>query len=144
MMPNKTIYVRDSDLPLFEQAQEQLGESISSLFAEFIRDRVAKIKPEGHIIIELMNRIRLKREAVNADSRLPDFLDSEYAEAEAYAGRSLKSLQAGEIKKAKILYFAANTYQEWADRDVKESRELGEKIGRLLEDKATPKKHPRK
>ena len=30
-MPNKTIYVKDTDLPLFDQAQEQLGESVSSM-----------------------------------------------------------------------------------------------------------------
>jgi hypothetical protein len=31
-MPNKTIYVKDADVQLLEQAQEQLGESISSMF----------------------------------------------------------------------------------------------------------------
>ena len=31
-MPNKTLYVKDADLPLFEQAQEQLGDSVSSMF----------------------------------------------------------------------------------------------------------------
>ena len=45
-MPNKTIYVKDTDLPLLEQAQEQLGDSVSSMFAEFLRERVAKLTPE--------------------------------------------------------------------------------------------------
>ena len=35
-MPNKTIYLREADLPLFEQAQEEFGDSVSSLFAEFL------------------------------------------------------------------------------------------------------------
>ena len=43
VMPNKTIYVKDTDLPLLEQAQEQLGDSVSSMFAEFLRERVAKL-----------------------------------------------------------------------------------------------------
>jgi hypothetical protein len=42
-MPNKTIYVKDTDLSLLEQAQEQLGDSVSSMFAEFLRERVAKL-----------------------------------------------------------------------------------------------------
>jgi hypothetical protein len=40
-MANKTIYVRDSDLALWELAQEHLGQqSISALFAEFLREKV--------------------------------------------------------------------------------------------------------
>jgi hypothetical protein len=39
-MPNKTIYVKDSDLPLWEAAQAKLGESMSTLFAEFLRQRI--------------------------------------------------------------------------------------------------------
>jgi hypothetical protein len=53
-MPNKTIYVKDADLPLLEQAQEQLGDSVSSMFAEFLRERVAKLSPEDNRIIELV------------------------------------------------------------------------------------------
>ena len=36
-MPNKTIYVKDSDLKLYEKAQE--SGSVSSLFSEFLRNR---------------------------------------------------------------------------------------------------------
>jgi hypothetical protein len=56
-MPNKTLYVKDADLPLFEQAQEQLGDSVSSMFAEFLRERVAGLTPEEGRILELMNEI---------------------------------------------------------------------------------------
>ena len=42
MMPNKTIYIKDSDLPLLEQAQKQLGDSVSSMFAEFLRDNARR------------------------------------------------------------------------------------------------------
>ena len=50
-MPNKTIYVKDTDLPLLEQAQEQLGDSVSSMFAEFLRERVANAEaaPSQHL-----------------------------------------------------------------------------------------------
>ena len=40
-MANKTLYVRDSDLALWELAQQHLGQqSISALFAEFLREKV--------------------------------------------------------------------------------------------------------
>jgi len=39
-MPNKTIYVKDSDLPLWDRAQRELGGSISSIFVEYLKERL--------------------------------------------------------------------------------------------------------
>jgi len=36
-MPNKTIYVKDEDLGLFEEAKKLGGESLSSVIAEALR-----------------------------------------------------------------------------------------------------------
>ncbi|MBV9500675.1 MAG: hypothetical protein JO138_14980 [Acidobacteriaceae bacterium] len=131
MMPNKTIYVKDSDLPLFEQAQELLGESVSSLFAEFLKERVGKIAPEERMA-ELLNQISRRRAALKKEHNLPQFIDGVYAEAEAYAKRALKSLRANEVHKAKALYYAANAYHAWAERDAKDVRELVAKITQML------------
>src|SRR4030081_404913 len=90
MMPNKTIYVKDADLPLLEQAQEQLGDSVSSMFAEFLRERVAKLTPEENRIIELINQITTTREALKNERDLPGFIEGEYAEAQTYAEKALK------------------------------------------------------
>jgi len=49
-MPNKTIYVRDADLPLWELAQEELGESISALFVKFLREKLPMIDAFVHIV----------------------------------------------------------------------------------------------
>ena len=49
-MPNKTIYVREDDLPLWEEAQKELGESISALFAEFLRKRINKMNVFVHVL----------------------------------------------------------------------------------------------
>ena len=130
-MPNKTIYVKDSDMPLFEQAQELLGDSVSSLFAEFLKERVGKVTPDERIA-ELMNQITRKRQALKEERGLPPFIDGIYAEAQSYAKKALKSLRAGEVQKAKALYYAANVYHERAERDAKEMREFGEKIAGLL------------
>jgi uncharacterized coiled-coil DUF342 family protein len=131
MMPNKTIYVKDSDVPLFEQAQELLGDSVSSMFAEFLKERVGKVAPHERIA-ELMNQITRKRADLKKESGLPQFIDAIYAEAESYAKKALKSLRAGEVRKAKALYYAANVYHERAERDAKDVREFREKIAGLL------------
>jgi hypothetical protein len=36
-MPSKTLYVKDADLPLFDRAQNELGESVSALLADCLR-----------------------------------------------------------------------------------------------------------
>jgi hypothetical protein len=140
MMPNKTIYVKDTDLPLLEQAQEQLGDSVSAMFAEFLRERVAKLTPEESRIIELINQITRKRASVRKERGLPGFLEAEYAEAEAYAEKALESVRGGEIREAKALYWAANAYHERAERDLKDNRELAEKIAELLGSEKNPRR----
>jgi EXLDI family protein len=40
MMPNKTIYVADADLPVFERAQELAGENLSSTIVQALRNFV--------------------------------------------------------------------------------------------------------
>ena len=131
-MPNKTIYVRDIDLPLLEQAQEQLGESVSSIFAEFLRERVANLRPEENRIIDLINQITAARETVKRQRDLPEFIDREHAEAQSYSERALKSFRAGEIRKTKALFWAANAYHDRAQRDAKEVKELNRRIAEML------------
>ena len=137
-MPNKTIYVKDTDLPLLEQAQEQLGDSVSAMFAEFLRERVARLSPEENRIIDLINQITTTRETLRQRRHLPQFIESEYAEAQSYAGKALQSFRAGEIRKTKALFWAANTYHDRAQRDAKEVIELNDKIAAMLgrDDKA--------
>src|SRR5436305_10666448 len=132
VMPNKTIYVKDADLRVLEQAQEQLGDSVSSMFAEFLRERVAKLSPEENRIIELINQITTTREALKRQRDLPEFIESEHAEAQSYAERALKSLRAGERRKSKALFWAANAYHDRAQRDAKEVKELNDKFGAML------------
>ena len=131
-MPNKTLYVKDADLSLFEQAQEQLGDSVSSMFAEFLRERVANLKPEEGRIVGLLNEITHGREAASRERSLPQFIDAEYAEAETYGNKALKSFQRGEIRKTKVLFYAANTYREKAERDLREAKELNQKLANML------------
>ena len=43
-LPNKTIYVKDTDLPIWEKAQKELGESISSAFIDYLKGRLERQK----------------------------------------------------------------------------------------------------
>jgi hypothetical protein len=140
-MPNKTIYVKDADLPLLEQAQEQLGESVSSMFAEFLRERVAKLSPEENRIIDLINQITTARETVKRQPDLPEFIESEHAEAQLYAERALKSFRAGEIRRTKALFWAANAYHDRAQGDAKEVKELNGRLAEMLRRDDKPAGH---
>ena len=131
-MPNKTLYVKDADLPLFEQAQEQLGDSVSSMFAEFLRERVAGLTPEEGRIVELMNEISRARDVASKARNLPQFIDAEYEEAEEHCKKALKSFQRGDIRKTKVFFYAASTYRNKAERDLKEARDLNEKMAEML------------
>jgi hypothetical protein len=142
-MPNKTIYVKDTDLPLLERAQEQLGDSVSSMFAEFLRERVAKMTPEENRILELINQITTAREALKKRRDVPEFIDSEHGEAQVYAEKALKSFRTAAMSRTKALFWAANTYYERAQRDAKEVAELNAKIAGLLA-RSNAQSRPRK
>ena len=43
-LPNKTIYVRDTDLLVWERAQKELGDSISSAFIDYLKERLERQK----------------------------------------------------------------------------------------------------
>lgn len=60
-MPNKTLYVKDSDLPLWEKAQAELGESVSSLFADCLRQRLEEKarEKEQDTVLGRMEKIKL-------------------------------------------------------------------------------------
>lgn len=49
-MPNKTLYVRESDLALWDLAQDQLGQSMSALFAQFLHERVQTMNVFVHVV----------------------------------------------------------------------------------------------
>jgi hypothetical protein len=46
-MPTKTLYVKEADLPLFDRAQNELGESISALLADCLRRQLESRGAQG-------------------------------------------------------------------------------------------------
>src|SRR3712207_5650116 len=58
LMPTKTLYVRDEDVPLWEQAEKLAGGSASALITEVLRNYVAQFYsgnsvrlPTGRILV---------------------------------------------------------------------------------------------
>jgi len=49
-MAKKTLYIKDSDLPIWDLAQAEFGESISTLFADFLRERVKTMSAFVHVL----------------------------------------------------------------------------------------------
>jgi EXLDI family protein len=58
-MPNKTIYVADADLPIFERAQELAGENLSATIVHALRRLVAveeaRMRGLGEIVLRVGN-----------------------------------------------------------------------------------------
>jgi hypothetical protein len=132
-MPNKTIYVKESDLQLFEQVQEQLGDSVSSMFSDFLRERVTGLNPAENRIAGMLEQIGERRQAVKADRDLPAFVDGAFAEAQTHAEKALKKLRADKIKGAKISLWTANSYLELADKNLKQAKEINGKINEMAD-----------
>ena len=101
---------------------------------------VAKLTPEENRVIELINEIGMAREALRERS-LPEFVDGEYAEAQGYAEKALKSVRASEISRTKALFWAANAYYERAKSDANQIGTLNEKIAGML---GASQKQPRR
>lgn len=130
-MPNKTIYVKDSELQLFEEIQEQLSTSLSSLFSEFLRERVANMNPAESRIASMIGQISARREAAQADRGIPPFINGGYALAEEYAKKSLRAIQTGKIRDAKILLWTASSYLDLTERNLKHVKDVNEKIAAM-------------
>ena len=130
-MPNKTIYVKDADIPIFESTQEELGESVSSLFAEFLRNKLAAQTADEKKALDLVKQIRRDKKARKAEGAGVAVL-SEYNEAEAYAVQVWRLLQNGELVAARNLFIGAQSYQNIANRTAQNYRNISRELTRLL------------
>jgi hypothetical protein len=57
-----------------------------------------KLSPEENRIIDLINQITSTREVLKRRSFVPEFIESEHAEAQSYAEKALKSFRAGDAE----------------------------------------------
>lgn len=131
-MPNKTLYIKEADLPLFEQVQEQFGDSVSSMFSEFLRERIGGLSPGEDRILGLMNEVSARREALKTARQVPAFMAGIYAESETHAQSALKKFRARRIRDSKISLMAAISYQELAEQTLRHVKDIRERIDRAV------------
>jgi hypothetical protein len=130
-MPNKTIYVKEADIPIFESTQEELGESVSSLFAEFLRNKLAAQTADEKKALDLVKQIRRDKKEKKAEGAGAAVL-SEYNEAEAYAVQVWRLLQNGEFVAARNLFIGAQSYHNIANRTAQSYRNISRELARIL------------
>lgn len=56
-MPNKTIYVSEQDVPLFDEAKESAGEALSSVIARALREYVSKHQKKAQGMKEISVKV---------------------------------------------------------------------------------------
>ena len=130
-MPNKTIYVKDADLPIFAEAQKELGESISSLFASFLRERLANLTEQEKQVLHLIKQIKRDRDAV-VKKGVRGESKSEFDQAEAYARKVLEAIRNKDHLTARNLWSGAQSYQAIAHRSAESYRKISKAIDRAL------------
>ena len=86
-MPNKTIYVREEDLPVFEEAEKLGGDSLSGIIAEALRRFVAVKRAEMFGMQEYTLPAGVLR-SQGADTRKVRFVGRLLAEAEVLTGQT--------------------------------------------------------
>ena len=87
-MPNKTIYVREEDVSLFEEAEKLCGDSLSSVIAEALRRFVATKKAEQQGMKEHTLPVGVLRSQGADDVRTVRFVGRLLAEAEVFTGQT--------------------------------------------------------
>ena len=87
-MPNKTIYVREEDLPVFEEAERLGGDSLSSIIAEALRRFVDVKRAELFGMREHALPVGVLRSQGDDDVRTVRFIGRLLAEADVYHGQT--------------------------------------------------------
>lgn len=87
-MANKTIYVKDEDLQVFEEAEKLGGDSLSSIIAEALRRFVATKRAEQQGMQEYTLSVGILRSQGDDDTRKVRFVGRLLAEAEVLTGQT--------------------------------------------------------
>ena len=87
-MANKTIYVKDEDLQIFEEAERLGGDSLSGIIAEALRRFVAVKRAELYGMREHALTVGVLRSQGADDVRKVRFVGRKLAEAEVLTGQT--------------------------------------------------------
>ena len=123
-MPNKTIYVRDEDISLFEEAERLGGDSLSGIIAEALRRFVATKRAEQQGMKECNLTVGVLRSQGDDDTRKVRFVGRLLAEAEVFTGQTSDRDDRGtcyrvyQTKAGKVLIWWKNWSRWEGENDV--------------------------
>ena len=123
-MPNKTIYVRDEDLQVYEDAEKLGGDSLSGIIAEALRRFVAVKRAEMFGMREHALTVGVLRSQGADDTRKVRFVGRLLAEATVYSGQTSDRRDRGtcyrvyQTKAGKILIWWKNWSRWEGENDV--------------------------
>ena len=87
-MPNKTIYVREEDLPVFEEAEKLGGDSLSAVIAQAVKRFVQVKRAESGGMEEYTLTAGTLRTEGADDIKQVRFVGRKLAEADVYTGQT--------------------------------------------------------
>ena len=87
-MPNKTIYVKDEDLSIFEEAEKLGGDSLSAVIAEALKRFVSVKQAEAQGLKEHTIKVGRIRSCGADDTRKVRFVGRELAAQTVYTGQT--------------------------------------------------------
>jgi len=87
-MPNKTIYVREEDLPVFEEAEKLGGNSLSAVIAQAVKRFVQVKRAESGGMEEYTLTAGTLRTEGADDIKQVRFVGRKLAEADVYTGQT--------------------------------------------------------
>lgn len=114
-MPNKTIYVKDEDLQVFEEAEKLGGDSLSSIIAEALRRFVATKRAEQQGMQEYTLSVGVLH-SQGADTRKVRFVGRLLAEAEVLTDQTSPRDRGGRGTDYKIYQTQAGRVLVWWKR----------------------------
>ena len=126
-------YLRD--VPA-RRAQDELGKSVSALFAEFLKERLGSVTESEKAVLELIAQIGEERDQATKRGAGRSVL-SQFDEAEAYARRILNLLRAGGFEDARSLWSGAQALFGAARRTSGTFETFSFRLDRVLGNKMT-------
>jgi hypothetical protein len=148
-MPAKTIYVTDANLPLFERAQEEFGESLSSLFAVFLRGELENMSEAERTLRSYLKTVRSDRAAAikNGSRTSVSFFDETIAYLEEVLALNRKDFKSAAdlwngARNAHLISRAKDAHGEALRWDA-QCRALRDSLDRLFRSEPTDVPDPK-
>ena len=137
-MPNKTIYVKDTDLPLFEKAEALGGENLSATIATALRRFVEVEEAKADGMSEQEIEVGVFSDRSSNDTRKIRFIGKQIASAWVYSGQTSSGDDRGTdytlylTKKGKLLLHR-EYWSRWQGEDGEASYNIYDSLAELAD-----------